>query len=62
LGTSSNVEGESREAEKKLSEVPERVDDKVERESRDEVLDVLRQIADAFGIEFEGIHEKDDDD
>lgn len=56
------MEGESREAEEKLSEVAERVDDKVERESRDEVLDILQQIADALGIEFDGADERDDDD
>lgn len=55
------TEGESKEAEKSLSEVAKRVGDKVEGESREESLAALEQIADALGIELEVRDDKDDD-
>ena len=55
------MDGESKKAEKKLSEVAKQVGDKVDGESRDEALDILGQIADVLGIEFEGPGEADDD-
>lgn len=54
-------DGKEKEAEKRLSEVAKRIDDEVDDGASDEALEVLTEIADMLGLDFETRDHRDDD-